>query len=186
MKSAVFFEQDGILTLPRAVQNFRAERHPNEQPAINESAIIPLRELKAAGLILIATANRPGLSTGQQSRRESDLVHARLRRIFPLDDILICPHAPSDHCPCRKPRPGLFTEAAFKWHLNLGQSYVVSDKWPDAEAARICGCVSLLLESPWIGAGHHDFVLPSLEDIQDKILNLMLTTSNRTLNLAVR
>jgi D-glycero-D-manno-heptose 1,7-bisphosphate phosphatase len=186
MKVAVFFEQDGILTLPRAVRDSRADTHRNEQPAINESAIILLRELKAAGLILIATANRPGLSTGHQSRREQDLVHDRLRQVFPLDDILICPHAPSDHCPCRKPRPGLFTEAAFKWHLNLGLSFVVSDKWPDAEAARICGCVSLLLESPWIGAGHHDFVLPSLEEIQDKILSLLLNTGGRTLNMAVR
>jgi hypothetical protein len=48
----------------------------------------------------------------------------------------------------------------------------MSDKWPDAEAARQAGCTSLLLQSPWVGNVHHDFVLPSLEAIVEKILAL--------------
>jgi len=42
----------------------------------------------------------------------------------------------------------------------------------DAEAARTAGCTSLLLQSPWIGNRHRDFVLPDLEAIVDKILPL--------------
>ena len=75
-------------------------------------------------------------------------------------------------CPCRKPKPGLLVEAAFQWHLDLDRSFVVSDKWQDAEAARTAGCTSLLLQSPWVGDVHHDFVLPDLEAIVDKILQL--------------
>jgi D-glycero-D-manno-heptose 1,7-bisphosphate phosphatase len=135
-------------------------------------AIEPLRQLKAAGFLLIATTNQPALSRGELSRREMDRMHDVLRRIFALDDILVCPHDAADFCPCRKPRPGLLTEAAFKWHLNLEQCFVLSNKWQDAEAALNAGCTSLLIASPWIGKGHHDIVLASLSEAVAKIPRL--------------
>jgi D-glycero-D-manno-heptose 1,7-bisphosphate phosphatase len=128
--------------------------------------------LKGAGFVLIATTNQPGLSNGAVSRRELDRMHARLRKVFPLDDILVCPHGSDDHCSCRKPLPGLLIEASFKWHLDLERSFVISDKWQDARTAQAVGCTSMMLQSPWVGSGHHDFVLTSLGTIADKILQL--------------
>jgi D-glycero-D-manno-heptose 1,7-bisphosphate phosphatase len=101
-------------------------------------------------------------------------MHGRLRRLLPLDDILVCPHEESDSCPCRKPRTGLFIEAAFKWHLDLEHSFVVSDKWQDASAAAAAGCTSVLIRSPWNGSGHHDFVVATLADAVGKILQLQV------------
>jgi D-glycero-D-manno-heptose 1,7-bisphosphate phosphatase len=77
-----------------------------------------------------------------------------------------------DACTCRKPKPGLLIEGAYKWRLDLSRSFVISDKWQDAEAARRAGLTSLLLDSPWLGAGHHDFVLPDLSSLVGKILQL--------------
>ena len=99
-------------------------------------------------------------------------MHDVLRRVFPLDDILLCPHDETDRCPCRKPKPGLLIESAFKWHLHLDRSFVISDKWQDAEAARTAGCTSLLVKSPWVGPVHHDFILPDLAAVVAKILQL--------------
>jgi len=127
-------------------------------------AIEPLRQLKAAGYLLIATTHQPQLSSGALDRRELERMHDLLRRVFCLDDICVCPHDPADGCPCRKPQPGLLTEAAFKWHLNLEQSFVLGNKWQDAEAARNAGCTSILIASPWIGQGHHDIVLPNVAE----------------------
>lgn len=172
MKIGIFIERDGILN--RAVINGQTQVSPLtlEQFQLNESAVPMLEELKAAGFVLIATTNQPALSQGTLPRREIDRMHDLLRKRFPLDDILVCPHDESDECPCRKPEPGLFTEAAFKWHLDLERSFVISDKWQDARAARAVGCTSLLLQSPWIGSGHHDFVLASLDTIVAKIMRL--------------
>ena len=139
---------------------------------INEEALSPIQQLKAAGLVLIATTNQPGLSRGYQSRRELDRMHERLRAAFPLDDVLVCPHDETDRCPCRKPKPGLLVEASFKWRLHLDHSFVISDKWQDAEAARTVGCTSLLLSSPWLGNVHRDMVLPDLAAIVEKVLRL--------------
>ena len=143
-----------------------------EEFQVDETIAPLLNRLKAEGFVLIATTNQPGLSRGYQSRRELDRMDELLRRTLPLDDILVCPHDETDRCPCRKPKPGLLVEAGFKWHLDLDRSFVISDKWQDAEAARAAGCTSLLLQSPWVGDVHHDFVLPDLQAIVDKILRL--------------
>ncbi len=172
MKQAVFFERDGILNLVRVERRQQVTPLTLEEFRVNEAIAPLLTRLKAGGFVLIATTNQPGLSRGYQSRRELDRMHELLQRKLPVDDILVCPHDQTDHCPCRKPNAGLLVEAAFKWHLNLDRCFVVSDKWQDAEAARTAGCTSLLLQSPWIGKVHHDFVLRNLEAVVDKIQQL--------------
>ena len=172
MKQGIFFERDGILNLVHVDRQHQVCPLTLDEFKVNTRIAPLLKRLKAEGFLLIATTNQPGLSRGYQSRSELDRMHDLLRREFPLDDILVCPHDETDLCPCRKPKPGLLAEAAFKHQLNLDRSFVVSDKWQDAEAARATGCTSLLLQSPWIGKVHHDFVLPDLSAIVEKILQL--------------
>jgi D-glycero-D-manno-heptose 1,7-bisphosphate phosphatase len=131
-----------------------------------------VKRLKAAGFIVIATTNQPGLSRGYQSRRALDQMHEVLLRQVPLDEILVCAHDETDHCPCRKPQPGLLNEAKFKWHLDLDRSFVISDKWQDAEAALAVGVTSLLIDSPWLGNVHHDLIVPDFKSAVEKLLQL--------------
>ena len=169
MKSGIFFERDGVLNLAKIVGQHQVSPLSLDEFHINPAALEPLQQLKAAGFIIVATTSQPGLSRGYLPRRELDRMHALLKQQLPLDDILVCPHDESDHCNCRKPQAGLLTEAGFKWHLDLERSYVVSDKWQDAQAAHVVGCTSLMLQSPWIGGGHHDFVLSNLSELVQKI-----------------
>ena len=172
MRSGIFFERDGILNMVKVERGQQVTPLSLDEFKVNPAALDSLHKLKAAGFVLLVTTNQPGLSRGYLPRRELDRMHDIVKRCFPIDDLMVCPHDESDHCPCRKPRPGLLIEAAFKWHLNLDHSFVVSDKWQDAEAARTAGCTSLLLQSPWVGNVHHDFVLPDLDAIVEKILTL--------------
>ncbi len=172
MKLGVFVERDGILNRVRVERHHQVTPLTLEDFHIEEKVAPLLKKLKSAGLLLIATTNQPGLSRGYQSRRELDRMHALLRSKLPLDDVLVCPHDETDRCPCRKPKPGLLVEAAFKWRLNLEHSFVISDKWQDAEAARSVGCTSLMVASPWLGNVHRDFVLADLPAIVEKILQL--------------
>ncbi len=172
MKAAVFIERDGVLNHARIEHQHPVSPLRFEDFQINQHAVPALRKLKAAGILLIATTNQPGLSRGYQSRRELDRMHELLRATFALDDILLCPHDETDGCDCRRPKPGLLVEAGFKWRLNLDHCYVISDKWQDAEAARAAGCTSLLIKSPWNGAAHHDLVVPDLAAAVGKLLRL--------------
>jgi D-glycero-D-manno-heptose 1,7-bisphosphate phosphatase len=170
MKTAIFFERDGILNDCRVERGQQITPRTLEDFHVNVSVLEPLQKLKDAGFALIAITNQPGISRGYLSRRELDLMHIVLRKKLPLDDLLMCTHDEMDQCACRKPSPGLIREAAFKHKLDLDRCFVVSDKWQDAQAAHNAGCTSILLDSPWIGKGHHDFVLPHLNAITDKIL----------------
>jgi D-glycero-D-manno-heptose 1,7-bisphosphate phosphatase len=172
MKLGVFIERDGVLNLVRVERQHQVSPLTLEELEVNQAAVPLLASLRAAGLVLIATTNQPGLSRGYQNRRELDRMHDLLRKTFALDDFMVCPHDETDRCPCRKPKPGLLVEAAFKWHLDLDRSFVISDKWQDAEAARTAGCTSLLINSPFVGKVHRDFVLPDLAAVVEKILRL--------------
>jgi D-glycero-D-manno-heptose 1,7-bisphosphate phosphatase len=168
----VFIERDGVLNRARVERQHQVSPLTMDEFRVKKEIAPLLQRLKHAGFVLIATTNQPGLSRGYQSRSELDLMHRLLRKTLPLDDLLVCPHDESDRCPCRKPRAGLLREGAFNWHLNLDRSFVISDKWQDAEAALQAGCTSVMLDSPWLGTVHHDLVLPDLRAAVEKILQL--------------
>jgi D-glycero-D-manno-heptose 1,7-bisphosphate phosphatase len=170
MKAAVFIERDGVLNHARIERQHQVSPMSLEDFQINPEAVPLLMKLKAAGLLLLATTNQPGLSRGYQSRRELDRMHELLRVTFALDDIFVCPHDETDACSCRRPKPGLLVEAGFKWRLNLDRCFVISDKWQDAEAARAVDATSLLLQSPWNGMARRDLILPGLVAVVDKLL----------------
>jgi D-glycero-D-manno-heptose 1,7-bisphosphate phosphatase len=180
MKLGVFIERDGILNRVRVERQHQVSPLTLEDFHVKKETAPLLKRLKAAGFLVFATTNQPGLSRGYQSRRDLDQMHELLRKTLPLDDILVCPHDEVDHCPCRKPKPGLLVEASFKYRLYLDHSFVVSDKWQDAEAARAAGCTSLLIESPWLGNVHKDLVLPNLKAVVEKILGLKNTRKTAT------
>ena len=111
MKLGVFIERDGVLNKVRVERQHQVSPLTLEEFQVHTDAAASLKKLKAAGLVLVATANQPGISRGYQNRREMDRMHDLLRRLLPLDDIFTCPHDETDRCPCRKPNPGLLTEA---------------------------------------------------------------------------
>jgi D-glycero-D-manno-heptose 1,7-bisphosphate phosphatase len=172
MQPAILIERDGILNRVRPAQPFPRGPVTFEELELNTESVEPLTRLKQAGFLLIGTTNQPGLSNGALSRWELDRMHQVIRRHFFLDDILVCPHSVEDRCPCRKPLPGLISEAVFRWRLQLNRTYVISDKWLDAAAAQYAGCVSLLIVSPWSVTGHHDYLLPNLQAVVDKVLHM--------------
>jgi D-glycero-D-manno-heptose 1,7-bisphosphate phosphatase len=172
MKRSVFFERDALLNLALKGGQQKLLTTPTrlEEFHIHETALHGLQRLKSAGFVLIVTTNQPDISAGTLSRRELDRMHELLRANLPIDEIYVCPHDENDDCPCRKPRAGMFHEAAFKYHLLLGQSFIISNRWQDAEAARLIGSTSLLIDSPWLGRGHHDFAVRDLDAAVDKVI----------------
>lgn len=170
MKAAVFLERDGVLNHVRVAGRSQMPPMRLEEFHICEDVRKPLEHLRAAGYVILVTTNQPNVGRGLLPRRELDRMHDLLRRALPVDDVLLCAHEESDRCTCRKPGAGLFTEAAFRWHLDLERSFVISDKWQDASAAFVAGCNSVLIRSPWNGSGHHDFLVNSLDEACDKVL----------------
>ncbi len=66
-------------------------------------------------------------------------------RALPIDRIYVCYHDNADQCQCRKPAPGMLSDAAKDYGIDLARSYMIGDRWSDVEAGRCAGCRTILL-----------------------------------------
>ena len=64
-----------------------------------------------------------------------------------LNDFYTCPHAPEEHCECRKPSPFMVTEAMKKYEIDPSQSYMFGDKKSDTECGERSGVKSFRVTS---------------------------------------
>jgi D-glycero-D-manno-heptose 1,7-bisphosphate phosphatase len=142
MPPAVFLDRDGVLNRP-IVRNGR----PYPPQGIDDLEIFPgvrdaLLRLKAAGYSLVVVTNQPDVARGHQSRETVEAFHARLASELPVDEFRVCYHDDVDACECRKPKPGLLTQAPV---YPLNHSIMVGDRWRDVEAGRRAGCRAVIL-----------------------------------------
>jgi D-glycero-D-manno-heptose 1,7-bisphosphate phosphatase len=63
---------------------------------------------------------------------------------IPIAGSYICPHAPWDHCQCRKPSTVLVLQAAAEHAVELNQSFMIGDKKSDIDLGRAAGCRTIL------------------------------------------
>lgn len=144
-RRAVFLDRDGVLN--------RAEVRDGRPypPKLADAELLPrvgeaCAALKGAGFLLIVVTNQPDIARGTLDARSSQAVDDWLRQKLPIDDIRVCPHDDGDNCPCRKPRPGLLTQAAKEWRVSLPMSTMIGDRWRDVEAGRRAGCRTVFLD----------------------------------------
>lgn len=176
MKAGVFIDRDLLFSEmggePAEKRNV-VKPLPKDRFRVNTELRSALERVRVhPELMVFLTTHQPKLSQGTLSRWELDNIHRLLMRVFPIDDIFICAHEETDGCPCRKPKPGLLVEAAFKWHVDLDRSYVISEQWEDAMAAHNAGATSFLLNSSRIKNSRHDFIVDTLEEAVDRIYQL--------------
>ena len=77
-------------------------------------------------------------------------MHAEIRKLMPIDDIMVCLHNDADNCACRKPKPGLLLEAAKKHGIDLRSSYFVGDRWKDVHAGKAAGCRTIFVDYGYV------------------------------------
>lgn len=91
-------------------------------------------------LIFVVT-NQAGIGRGRFTLAAMEAALAELDR--KLGGILtawrICPHQDADGCLCRKPRPGMLTELAEMYGVNLKASTGVGDQEIDERACKAAG-----------------------------------------------
>jgi D-glycero-D-manno-heptose 1,7-bisphosphate phosphatase len=139
-RHAVFIDRDGVIN--RAV--VRGGR-PYAPTSFDDFAILPdvaaaLSMLRGAGYLNIVVTNQPDVASGTVAREFVEDLHRTLRAQLPLDEIRMCCHVDADHCPCRKPRPGMLLQAARDWSIDLSASYMIGDRWKDIEAGQAANC----------------------------------------------
>lgn len=148
-RPAVFLDRDGVLnrTLVRA-----GVPHPPEsagQVEILPGVVEALRRLDERGLPLIVVTNQPDVARGTQTKQEVERINQHLRERLPLTAFYVCFHDAPDNCACRKPMPGLLTDAAAAYNIDLRRSFMVGDRWSDVAAGQAAGCRTVLIDFPY-------------------------------------
>ena len=75
----------------------------------------------------------------QRFRLEVALAGGNIKQVY------YCLHVPSDHCSCRKPKPGAILRAQLDYAFDPKTTYFVGDSPSDLQAASAAGCPGMLL-----------------------------------------
>lgn len=145
-RRAIFLDRDGVLVKARVIDGIPYPPQTLEEMELIAGVREALDNLRRAGFLLIVVTNQPDVARGKQSRDVIELMHERLSAELPLDEICACFHTDSNHCDCRKPKPGLILDSARNWSISLAESYMVGDRWRDIDAGRAAGCHTIFLD----------------------------------------
>jgi histidinol-phosphate phosphatase family protein len=131
----LFCDRDGTIIANRD-DYVREAVHVEPLPG----AVDALRRAVAAGFAIIVVSNQSPIGRGILSAKRVVEVHrvllARLAEAgVTVSGSYLCPHAPEQGCPCRKPRPGMIDEALRGSGFDPARSSMVGDAIEDILAA---------------------------------------------------
>lgn len=143
---AVFLDRDGVLNDTRVRDGV-----PVPPAGAGDVVVLPgvpeaCRRLAEDGWLLIVVTNQPDIARGTTTREAAEAITSVVTKGLPITEVVMCPHDDSDGCDCRKPLPGMITEAARRWDIDLGTSVLVGDRWRDIEAGRQAGVQTVLVD----------------------------------------
>lgn len=143
----IIFGRDGVLN------EYRDDhvKSPQEWVTIH-GALEAVSRLNHAGWHAVVATNQAGIGRGMIDMASINAVHAHMNQLMQaegarIDAVFFCPHAPEEHCECRKPLPGMMREIGLRYGIELQQVPMVGDTLRDLQAAQAAGCEPHLVRS---------------------------------------
>ena len=136
MNKAIFLDRDGTINVDFGYVYKTQELEL--LPGVAEA----LRIFQELGYLLIVITNQSGIGRGYFTLEDAEQFNRALAQELEkhgviLNDFYTCPHAPEEHCECRKPSPFMVTEAMKKYDIDPSQSYMFGDKKSDTECSML-------------------------------------------------
>lgn len=151
LRPAVFLDRDGTINVEKEYL------YKIEDFEYMEGAVEGLRQLQNWGYILVIVTNQSGIARGYYG--EEDFWKLTDWMLFDMETrgihitgVYVCPHHPEGkikkyrkNCDCRKPKTGLFYQAARDCGIDFSKSIAVGDKMRDLMICRETGMNGFLL-----------------------------------------
>ncbi len=154
-QKAIFLDRDGTINqyvgFLRNIDDF----------ALTDTASEAIRLIHQAGYLAIVITNQPVIARGEMTFEQLEEVHNKMETLLGrdgafLDKIYFCPHHPHKgfageiaelkfECECRKPKPGLISQAARDFNIDLKKSWMIGDSQNDIMAGKAAGCGTALI-----------------------------------------
>jgi len=165
MNKAVFLDRDGVINEVIMIDGKPNSPHTPEEFIFTPGIKDFVRGLKDKGYLIIVVTNQPDLARGNISPDGLDTLHKLMCLELPIDQVYVCQHRDEDNCSCRKPQPGMLTQAAEQWDIDLKASFIIGDQWRDIGAGKNAGCRTILISAPYNKEVQADYVIHSLEPV---------------------
>lgn len=168
MFPAVFLDRDGVLIENRAdyVRDW-------SQVVLLPGAISALSNFQNTEYKIVLVTNQSAVGRGLISVETAEEINHKLTGVIEshggrIDAVYMCPHAPEDHCDCRKPRSGLFLQAARELSLDLSSSWMIGDAWSDLLAGQGANLRGVMLVKT--GRGADQLQQPKPENLRNYLV----------------
>lgn len=144
LRAGVFLDRDGTIAEEVGYLNdigrFR----------IFEYSAQAIQRLNRAEFPVIVVTNQSGAARGFFPESLIHQVHERMKKELAaggahVDAIYYCPHHRDDNCDCRKPLPGMLERAVREHGISLRDSYLVGDRYDDAQMIQAAGGKGILV-----------------------------------------
>ncbi len=143
----ILLDRDGVIN----------EDSDNYIKSVDEWRPIPgsleaIARLNRAGYRIVVITNQSGISKGLFDLEGLAAMHNKMLRLTSevggrIDAIFFCPHGPEAKCNCRKPKPGMFEQAAMRYGVSLQGVVAVGDSLRDLQAASALQCKTFLVKT---------------------------------------
>jgi D-glycero-D-manno-heptose 1,7-bisphosphate phosphatase len=143
----VILDRDGVIN-----QDSDAYIKNSEEWIPINGSIQAIADLSIAGFKVVVATNQSGLGRKLFSNDDLTRIHCKLRELVgraggQISGIFYCPHLPSDHCNCRKPKTGLLEKIEQEFQCSLKASPFIGDSVRDIQAALSHGCRPTLVKT---------------------------------------
>lgn len=140
MTRLVLFDRDG--TLIRDVPYNGDPALVDPMPTAHEA----LASLRDRGILVGVITNQSAIGMGLIAAADAHAVHVRVEELLGRVDVWqVCPHAPHEGCPCRKPSGLMVERAAQALRVSVDRVAVVGDIGTDVAAAMAAGATGVLV-----------------------------------------
>ena len=146
-KKIIFLDRDGVINVKAQKGHYVSKSSDFNIIEINW---LVLEKLSKQGFEFIIITNQAGIARGMLKQNDLDEIHKNMiyefkSRGINLLSIYVCPHHWDENCECRKPKAGMFFEAARDFKLQLSEILYIGDDERDEEAATLAGCRFILI-----------------------------------------